>query len=99
MSKKYTVTAFAGLALPAMTPVQLSEDQLALRAHQVKPADGGRGFYVSAQELTFKRGEVVVVKTDLPRGLADRTDDEAPPASEPTAAPGQGGEDEPAAEQ
>jgi hypothetical protein len=91
MSNKYTVTAFAGLALPPGTPVKLSDGQLALRAHQVAPADG-RGFVVSDQELTFKRGETIVLKGELPRGLAVLTDVPPAPAADPTPAPGQADE-------
>jgi hypothetical protein len=93
MSRKYTVTAFAGLALPAQTPIRLTDAQLALRQHQVRPAEGARGWFVSDQELTFKAGEAIDVKADLPASLAVLTDAPPPPPAEPTPAPGQGLED------
>lgn len=82
MPNSYTVSATAGLALPAGMPVKLSDDQLARRKHQVREAKE-KGFHVSDERLTFKNGEKIVVIGELPKNLAALTDKPVPP-SKPT---------------
>jgi hypothetical protein len=78
-------------------PVKLTDAQLQLRSHQVT-GRSSNGFHVAERDrLTFKRGEIVELATELPKAMivnetvlaleADGTAKPAPAASKPTPGP------------
>lgn len=94
----YRVIGLMGLTLPPGAAVKLTDAQLKARAHQVKPVDGLEGFHASERDhLQFKRGELVELAAELPKGqvangIVDPLDAAGqplplPPASKPTPGP------------
>jgi hypothetical protein len=63
------ITLDAVTNIPAGVSLRLTPEQASARSHAIEPFGKQKQVYVGTQQLCFKRGEVIEVIGDLPKGI------------------------------